>query len=265
METTKTLASMFEANKLVLEKELASLSLPKDANKVQDIVSRYLNKMFDENSDFRQSLTLSEDYILNAAIELLNVQQNIAKEITIEMNEDFVNSPIGDESKIGLKKEKFPYALAGSALGTAVGGVLGTWAALFGAVAGTAIVLYVFSTRQESIVQEKSQNTVFVMEPHVFTDIVKNICEKIDYLIEVFRTQVQNIKHTYSHENKISLKKDYFFLIDAIQNLLIAAESKDGDVNFQLEDLLIHINLVSKALESYGLEFIDGKIVNRKK
>ena len=52
METTKTLASMFEANKLALEKELASLSLPKDANKVQDIVSRYLNKMFDENSDF---------------------------------------------------------------------------------------------------------------------------------------------------------------------------------------------------------------------
>ena len=52
-------------------------------------------------------------------------------------------------------------------------------------------------------------------------------------------------------------------MIDAIQNLLIAAELEDEDINIKLDDLLTRINLVSKALESYGLEFVGSKIVNQ--
>ncbi len=259
MKTKQTLASIFEINKQALEKELTGLVLPKDASKVQYIVSKYLNKIFDENSDYRQSLTIAEDYILNAAIELLNVQQSITKEISTEMNEDLANSSINDENEIGLERKKYPYALTGSALGAVVGSALGTWGALFGAVAGTAIILYGISNHRESVIKEKTQK----IDPYVCVTIVKKICEKIDYLIEVFRVQVQNIKYTYTQENETSLKKDYSFLIDAIQNLLIAAELEDEDINIKLDDLLTRINLVSKALESYGLEFVGSKIVNQ--
>lgn len=48
MKTKQTLASIFEINKQALEKELTGLVLPKDASKVQYIVSKYLNKIFDE-------------------------------------------------------------------------------------------------------------------------------------------------------------------------------------------------------------------------
>ena len=76
-----TLASMFEANKQALEKELVSLTLPKDANKIQKVVSKYLNSMFENDGEYRQHLTQAEDYILQAALGLLNAQQNIALEI----------------------------------------------------------------------------------------------------------------------------------------------------------------------------------------
>ena len=75
---THTLASMFEVNKQALEKELVGLNLPKDANEIQKKVSKYLNSMFENDGEFRQHLTQAEDYILQAALGLLNAQQNIA-------------------------------------------------------------------------------------------------------------------------------------------------------------------------------------------
>lgn len=265
MDTKQTLVSMFEANKQALEKELTGLLLPKDANKVQGIVSKYLNTMFENDGDYRQNLTLSEDYILIAAIELLNAQQSIAKEIMKEMNEEYDGFPDGVKKK-GIEKEKYPYILAGSAIGTAIGGVLGTWAALLGAVAGTAIILYgvsVQSENQQAALKMNCQNTNSLIDTHVFTDIIKKVCEKIDNLINVFRIQVQNAKNACSNNNKSSIKKDYSFLIDAIEGLMIAANLDDGNANEKLDDLLIRINLLSKALTGYGLEFVGDKIVSR--
>lgn len=82
METRQTLASMFEVNKQALVKELTGLSLPKDANKVQSLVADYFNTLFAQNGEFRQSLSLSEDYILQAALSLLNAQQAMGRQLT---------------------------------------------------------------------------------------------------------------------------------------------------------------------------------------
>lgn len=79
MEEKVTLTSMFESNKQVLKKELADLVLPRDTNKIQKIVSDYLNLMFDNEGEYRQTLTQSEDYILQAALSLLQAQQNMAE------------------------------------------------------------------------------------------------------------------------------------------------------------------------------------------
>ena len=69
---------MFESNKHVLEKELTGLVLPKDAEKIQQIVCKFLNSMFENDGEYRQQLTQAEDYILQAALGLLNAQHNIA-------------------------------------------------------------------------------------------------------------------------------------------------------------------------------------------
>ena len=82
MQTKQTLASMFEANKQALENELKGLSLPKDSNKIQSIVTNYFDSLFDQDGSYRQSLTVSEDYILQAALSLLNAQQEMGQKLT---------------------------------------------------------------------------------------------------------------------------------------------------------------------------------------
>ena len=81
MENAHTLASMFEENKQALEKELVGLTLPKDAGEIQNLVSRYLNSLFENDGEFRQHLTQAENYIINDVVDLLNVQQEIINEL----------------------------------------------------------------------------------------------------------------------------------------------------------------------------------------
>ena len=74
MKNTHTLASMFESNIEVLEKELDGLILPKDAENIQQIVSKYLDLMLEDEGEFRQNLTQAEDYILQASLSLGSVK-----------------------------------------------------------------------------------------------------------------------------------------------------------------------------------------------
>ena len=79
MANNITLSSMFESQKQTLETQLQGLALPRDAEKIQSVVTNYLNGIFDDQGEFRQNLTQSEDYILQAALSLLNAQQEISK------------------------------------------------------------------------------------------------------------------------------------------------------------------------------------------
>ena len=80
MNTKVTLKSLFESQQSQLEEQLANLRLPEDTQKVQSIVSDYLNKLLEDEGDFRQNLTQSEDYILQATLSLLNAQQAMIRE-----------------------------------------------------------------------------------------------------------------------------------------------------------------------------------------
>ena len=73
----KTLKQLFESQREVLAQRLDGMKLPKDAEKAQAVVSNYLNELFDSDGEFRQNLTQSEDYILQAAMSLLNAQQSM--------------------------------------------------------------------------------------------------------------------------------------------------------------------------------------------
>ena len=68
MATKGTLKELFESRKEELSEKLKSLSLSKDSSKIQSIVTDYLNELFDSDGEFRQNLTQSEDYVLQAAI-----------------------------------------------------------------------------------------------------------------------------------------------------------------------------------------------------
>ena len=53
------LKNLFESKQDYLRNSLQDLQLPKDALKIERAVSEYLNKLFDENGEFRMQLTQS--------------------------------------------------------------------------------------------------------------------------------------------------------------------------------------------------------------
>ena len=205
-----SLHALFEQNKKRLHDALAGLTIPKDAQKVQHVISEHLSSLLLEDGDFRQHLTQSEDYILQAAMTLLSAQQLIARELTQKIPENKAKRLTGlsEEEQTRptiLKKEQCPIALGGTALGGAAGALIGTWASVFGAIAGTAIALY-FTTQQNrhapvmattKTTEEPSPIDEEPINVDVFVNIVENICKSVDSLIDTFSAQVHRVVEKY--------------------------------------------------------------------
>ena len=260
MQEKTTLVSMFEANKYELERELKNLALPQDAVKIQGVVMNILNAVFEENGEYRQNLTQSEDYILVAAIELLNAQQNIAREIVAEMkmrSDNAVCVPENKDKQKGINPYLIAGAITGATIGTASGILLDTWKAIFCAIAGTAVVIYGSSLyKTKPIVSENVSHSI---NTQVFADIIRNVCGKIDDLIETYRVQVKRVKNTYEQREKPSLQRDYPLLLQVIQELVgivqntNEAEKKRKKVEEKIAEL-------PEILEIYNLAIVNGKI-----
>lgn len=260
MEDKITLVSMFESNRYELERELENLVLPQDATKIQSAVMNILNTMFEGNGEYRQNLTQSEDYILVAAIELLNAQQDIAREITagMETKSDNVSHVSKNKNK---RKGIDPYLMAGAITGATIGitsGVLlDTWKAIFCAIAGTAVVIYGSSLcKTKSVVSENVSHPINVQ---IFMGIIKNICGKIDDLIETYRVQVKRVKNMCEKREKPSLQKDYPLLLQAIQELVVI-EQNTNESDKRIKRVEKKIAELPEILENYGLAIINGKI-----
>lgn len=274
MDTRKTLKELFESRRQELAERLNGLSLPNDAEKIQKTVTNYLNELFDSDGEFRQSLTQSEDYILQAAMSLLTAQRSMIGEFSISQKPDIKpedsqepqNRVVHSLEEYGgtLQKDKYPYVLGGTAVGGAAGAlILGTWGAVFGAIAGTAMVLYYASTQQQNKSQKqdvpitalpKANAIVQKINVEAFVNIVENICDSVDSLILTFRTQINRVVEKYENQEKPVLEKEYGVLLDAIQSLLGASFQTTDDkrqkrIDSRIEDL-------EESLENYNLEVV---------
>ena len=265
---TKCLKELFESRKNELALQLEGLSLPKDSKKIQSVVSSYLNTLFDSNGEFRQSLTLSEDYILQAAMSLLNAQQSIVREIAdcsekVESQKESVKIKTKDvyNSNIAIKKEQLPFVIGGTAVGGTAGALLlGSWGAVFGAIAGTALVLYYSTIQQQStkstpIQKAKRENVPQKINVESFLNIVGSICDSIDSLILTFSSQIDRVVLKYENQEKPVLEKEYGALLDSVQSLLGVFLSKSEPEKKQ-KKIDSRIEQLGESLENYGLEVV---------
>jgi len=276
-----TLASMFESNKQALEDKLEGLALPKDASKILSIVSEYFDELFNQNGEYRQNLSQAEDYILQAALSLLNAQQEMGKKLSEKVVLVTPKPSLNAEAKqekeqpLGQKPiEKFlnqqidgKNTLIGAGGGALLGKVvLGTgWGAVFGAIAGTALVLYMAtrtnekpSIKQKSLEAKTSATSYIQNNPidvSAFLDVVQQTCESIDTLITTFRNQIKKVVNKYESQEKPTLEKEYGILLDGIQSLLGVAYSKQTDEK-RLKKIDERIEQLVDSLENYGLEVI---------
>ena len=280
MENTYTLASMFEANKQVLGEALEGLALPKDASKIQNIVSGYFDKLFNQNGEYRQNLSQAEDYILQAALSLLNAQQEMGKKLSEKVvlvtSKTLENEEPKQEKEQTLDKkpiEKFlnqqvdgKKTLIGTGGGALLGKVvLGTgWGAVFGAIAGTALILYMATQANEKpnikkkTLDAKPAASYIQNNPidvNAFLEIVQQTCESIDALITTFRNQIKKVINKYESQEKPTLEKEYGLLLESIQSLLGIAYSKQVDEK-RLKKIDERIEQLVDSLENYGLEVV---------
>lgn len=269
MTSQKTLKVLFDSRKEELAKILTDFSLPKDATKIQTTVAGYLNELFDSEGDFRQNLTQSEDYILEAAMSLLNAQQSmvsefasISKKCPEKVKPEQIH--VSDSSSISLKKEA-PMIIGGTTVGGAAGALLlGSWGAVFGAIAGTALVLYYTSTQdaaKKTTAQSPATDTIIKKEDKEskidvdkYLGFVGSICDSVDSLILTFRAQINRVVDKYENQEKPVFEKEYGVLLDCIQSLLGASYQPTDDkwlkrVNSRIEEL-------AESLENYNLEVV---------
>lgn len=306
MASSISLSSMFESQHHVLEEQLQGLFLPKDADKVQKVVSDYFNEIFDDQGEFRQNLTQSEDYILQAALSLLNAQQEIGKVIESTNNAEkrfsscqnvsqipslqvdsqiptaIVDNVEPSKDKFGSKPNIFETkvesssALVGAGGGAIIGNVLfGGWGAVFGAIAGTSVTLYL-SSLKDNVDQSKSrinfekskivsvqnfpQNTSVPIDVKQFLDITLKICESVDNLIATFRAQINRVVSKYENQEKPSLEREYRPLLEGIQTLVGYSRTHATDEKFiskiqqRIEDLAEVLDNYNMILEDYSPE-----------
>ena len=278
MQIKQTLVSMFEANKQALEKELTGLKLPKDVNKIQNVVANYFDSLFNQSGEYRQNLSVSEDYILQAALSLLNAQQEMGRKLTEKEIEVKTRATFAEENK--SKKENSPIEtflsqkLDGTKtlIGAGSGAVLGKmafssgWGAVFGAIAGTAIVLYLATKSGKKDVGEnvkaitakpKIEAAIVNSEIDVvtFLTIIQQTCESIDSLIATFRNQIQKVVNKYESQEKPTLERDYSLLLESIQSLLGVTYSQHPN-DKRLAKMDERIEQLVESLENYGLKIV---------
>lgn len=260
-----TLYSLFVTSKDELVSRLGGLTLPSGAYEVQACVVEYFNKIFDADGDFRQNLTQSEDYILQAALSMLTMQQSMMGElIPTGDNRSLSSIETSRVTSYNVRKALIGQLLplGGSAIGGTAGALLsGTWGAVFGAIAGTAVAMY-FGTRMSiGTMPEKEYSESIPVESELnvdtFIGIIGKICQSVDSLIEIFRAQINRVVSKYENQEKATLEKDFRFLLEGIQSLVGYKRVHSEEEPKYIRKLKERIEDVGELLENYNLTVVD--------
>lgn len=282
MSQAQTLISIFEETKGELKNSLSGLVLPKDSDKVQSLITEYLNTVCDEESDYRQNLTQSEDYILQAALSMLNAQRGLVAAFDRTPDNTAVPVVAHDPDSIEkpetrtLNPKKNPFndvkadartSLIGAGGGALVGKlILGGWGAVFGAVAGTAVALYLsqksnastdscFSSNSDSNKVNEVNDTP--VDTSLLLGVIANICESLDNLIATFRAQVKRVVNKYESQEKPTIEREYRTLLEGIQSLIGYKRGHSPEEEKYLSKLQTRVEDLAELLDNYDLEAVD--------
>lgn len=279
MTTKVSLRSLFESNKGELKQKLNGFSLPKDAFAVQEAITKYMNTMLDSDGEFRQNLTQSEDYVLQAALSLLNAQQEIANTIgrtslesdkKSQFSESYSETATNDDLKTSQSSSNKLIDSGWSILGSGGGALLGNllwkgWGGVFGAIAGTAITIYLSSYlngKNEVPVNHvktgtRIENINTPIDIDAFCSVISSICDSVDNLINTFRSQINRVVNKYESQEKPTIERDYRFLIESIQTLLGFKRTHDESEEKYVKKLQGRIEDLAESLENYNLNAVD--------
>ena len=258
MESYKSLKKLFNVKQSILSDELNSFVLPDDSQKACDIVLKHIEELLDPYGEYRQSLTQSEEYMFLSALNLVNMQQVMVDAINSQISS--APTQISRSCCPKWSNEQKAYILGGNAvLGTAGALIFNSWGAVIGAIAGTAIALYWLEHKNncspEEVVSESSQR----IDTTALLNILSDIFEKIDCVMETYKTQEKRIQTNYENREQPSLQRDYQSLLNQIANVCKAREKATEEIPSSMQNA---IDMLAECLENYNLKYTNGKIVS---
>ncbi len=267
-----SLKNLFESKKDRLSSQLAGFTLPQNTDAVYKTVYDYFNEVFDADSEFRQNLTQSEDYILQAAISLLNAQKEMANSMkvsaSIELDQDEEPEQTQSFEQEDILLSKFSEANSGTALlGSGVGAVAGKlifggWGAVFGALAGTAIAIYLSTvskpakTVSKPLVKTKEQPS-YPVDVNAFISTISSICASVDNLLDTFRAQINSVVQKYESQPKPTLDSNYRPLLESIQTLVGYERTHTEDDEKFAKKLKERIEDITEVIDTWNIQFVD--------
>lgn len=248
-----SLLSLFEQSEADLKTKLSGLILPRDAEKLNQILS----DLFVEHikvGEYKQELTNSEMAIFQSAIQLveesLQLQQHLfaikEKEetlVTTEKKQD-------EERKLPINKSQAA-VVAVAATGILTGAVTNVGTILLAIVATAAGV---WITRENSgtntIVKEKAVRQELVVNADAIIGTTKKICQSLDNLMGVYQTNIENFKSRVDNKPEPTLYNSYGYLLNRLASLY-----RDKINNASAEEIDDDITKLFKTLKNYNYEF----------
>lgn len=252
----QTLTSIFDAGKASLEQKLEGLILPNDAERIQQILKQGLMDLVASKGEFRLSLTMAEDVIIQAAIALLNAQYQLSLKVATAAQDQ---KQMKMQPTAANPSSPTSIPIIGSAIGGVAGAWFGPWVAVAGAIAGTAAATYYQELMPAATVRQNAPklNTIKAepVSPSALTDIIRAICEQIDHLIASYRRQIVDLKSSYETREKVTLSRNFQFLLESIQSVIGASYLTDTEKG--VERLKDRCEQLRESLENYGLKAVE--------
>lgn len=261
---TISLLSLFQQSEAELKAQLTGLVLPKD----EDKLNRVLSNLFVEHiyvDRYKDELTNSELAIFQSAIQLveasLKLQQDMfsfSQNTTASIPAEVVKSEKDAYPQWRLNKNQM------TVLGTTAVGVLAGAATNIGtmllAIVATAAGLWISKETHENEV--KVQERVVAKDIQVNADAIinaaRNICQSIDRLMDMYQTNINNLKSRMETKNQPTLQNMYGYLLDRLANLY-----RDKTNQAPAEDIEDDISKIFKTLKNYRYEFVNYSEENK--
>lgn len=261
---TISLLSLFQQSEAKLKSQLTGLLLPQD----EDKINRVLSNLFVEHihvERYKDELTNSELAIFQSAIQLVEESLKLQQDMF-----SFTQNTTASSSAEVIKYEKDAYPQwrlnknQMTVLGTTAVGVLAGAATNIGtvllAIVATAAGLWISKETHENEV--KVQEKIVVKDIQVNADAIinaaRNICQSIDRLMDMYQTNIENLKSRIDNKPQPKLHNTYGYLLDRLANLY-----RDTTNQASAEDIEDDISKIFKTLKNYRYEFVNYSEENK--
>lgn len=251
----QSLLSLFEQSETELKKHLADLSLPRDAEQLNKILS----DLFVEHikvGEYKQELTSSEMAIFQSAIllveESLQLQQNL---FSIKgKNEIVVSKDDLQKQKIKLPINKSQVAMVAVAATGVLTGAVSNIGTILLTIVTTAAGIWI--ARSEDETKNNTKEKIIQNKLNVNADAIicttKKICQSIDRLMGIYQSNIDNLKARIGNKPEPTLYNSYGYLLNRLAELY-----KDLTNNASDTEIKEDITRLFKTLRNYNYEFIN--------